>query len=395
MQSILNNKNKLSASSGFYDFKNIRKDQPDELWNRLSEQPESVTPQMVKKALLKNGNRTIEDFAALLSPAATDVIEDMAAESRALTLKRFGKTIQLYVPLYLSNFCINKCKYCGFSSKNKQPRKVLSMKEITTEGEAIKKAGFDHILLVSGESPAEAGVEYFEKAVKTLRPFFSNIALEIQPLDTDEYKRLIRAGADCVYIYQETYHEKSYRTYHPAGPKRNYHYRLDTPDRLGKSGIHKIGLGILLGLDNWRTDSLFTAFHLRYLQKKYWQTRFSISFPRLRPASGVSPEAHTFISDAELAQLIFAWRLFDEDLEISLSTREPAFFRDHMLGLGITSMSAGSLTTPGGYASKDLSKTQDLSQFEVGDKRSAQEIKELVVKSGYDPVWKDWDKTLH
>jgi 2-iminoacetate synthase len=338
---------------------------------------------------LANSKRTLEDFKALISPAAVPYLEQMARISHELTQKRFGKTIQLYAPMYVSNECNNICTYCGFSFDNKIKRKTLSDTEILQEIDVLKKNGFNHILLVSGEANATVHVNYFKNVVELIKSRFANISIEVQPLETEEYITLQKAGVYSVLMYQETYHQEVYKTYHPKGKKSNFHYRLETPERIGKAGIHKTGLGVLLGLEDWRTDSFFCALHMDYLQKTYWKTKLSVSFPRMRPAEGII-EPTIIVSDKELVQLICAYRLFNEDVELSISTRESEKFRNNVIPLGVTSMSAGSKTNPGGYAVEPTS----LEQFEIYDERSAGEIAQLILGSGYEPVWKDWDKTF-
>ncbi len=333
--------------------------------------------------------RTLEDFKALISPAALPYLEQMAQISHQLTQKRFGKTIQMYAPIYLSNECNNICTYCGFSLDNKIKRKTLSSGEILQEILAIKNQGFDHILLVTGESNHVVNVDYFLKSIEIIKPHFANISIEVQPLSQEDYTTLQQAGVYSVLIYQETYHKDTYKNYHLKGKKSNFYYRLETPDRVGLAGMHKIGLGVLLGLEDWKTDSFFCALHLDYLQKKYWQTKYSISFPRIRPAAGVENRYH-HMSDKELVQLICAYRLFNEELEISMSTRESASFRNQIIKLGTTSMSAGSKTNPGGYSMEEDS----LEQFVISDDRTPAEIATMITETGYDPVWKDWDKTF-
>lgn len=348
----------------------------------------SKTAKDVEDAIASE-KRTLEDFKALISPAAIPYLEQMAQASHLLTKKRFGKTIQMFAPMYLSNECNNICTYCGFSFDNKIKRKTLSDTEILKEAEVIKKHGFNHILLVSGEAHKTVHVDYFKKTIELIKPQFANISIEVQPLRTEEYKVLRDAGVYSVLIYQETYNQEVYKTYHPKGKKSNFYHRLETPDRIGIVALHKIGLGVLLGLEDWRIDSFFCALHLDYLQKKYWQTKFSVSFPRMRPAEGII-EPNVIVSDKELIQLICAYRLFNEDIELSISTRESEKFRNNIIPLGVTSMSAGSKTNPGGYAVEPDS----LEQFEISDKRSAKQISELISNSGYDPVWKDWDNAL-
>ena len=356
-------------------------------WERVKESILSKTASDVETALERKGKRTLEDFKALISPAAADYLEPMAQLSHRLTQKRFGKTMQMYVPMYLSNECQNICTYCGFSLDNKIPRRTLTDAEILNEVDAIKKMGFDHILLVTGEANKTVGVDYLKHAVHLVRPYFSNISLEVQPLKQHEYEELIALGLHTVFIYQETYHKKNYPQYHPKGKKSNYSYRIETPERLGKAGVHKIGLGILIGLEDWRTDSFFCAMHLDFMEKHFWKTRYSISFPRLRPAEGVEINEN-FMTDRELAQLICAYRIFDEEVELSLSTRESPKFRDHIIRLGITSVSAGSKTNPGGYAVAE----ESLEQFEVHDDRSPGEVARMIQRQGYEAVWKDWDR---
>jgi 2-iminoacetate synthase len=356
-------------------------------WDAISASIRSKTAGDVERAL-NSTKRTLEDFKALLSPAAAPYLEQMAKLSHALTQKRFGKTIQMYVPLYLSNECQNICTYCGFSLDNKIRRKTLSDDEILNEARAIKAMGYDHVLLVTGEAHQTVGVPYLKNAIRLLRPFFSHISIEVQPLDQQEYEELLAEGLNTVLVYQETYHEANYRAHHPKGKKSNFNYRIDTPDRLGRAGAWKMGLGILIGLEDWRTDSFLCAAHLAYLEKKYWRTKYSISFPRLRPAEGVV-QPRVIISDKELVQLICAWRIFNGELELSISTRESETFRNNIIKLGITSMSAGSRTNPGGYAAEKDS----LEQFEIDDARTPQEVAAMIRRQGYEAVWKDWDRT--
>jgi 2-iminoacetate synthase len=309
--------------------------------------------------------------------------------SNRLTQKRFGKVIQLYIPLYLSNECQNICTYCGFSYDNKIRRRTLSAGELLTEASAIRQMGYEHVLLVSGEANQTVGVDYFIKALDVLRPHFAHISMEVQPLDQPEYAALMEHGLNTVLVYQETYHREDYKLHHPKGKKSNFSYRLETPDRLGAAGIHKIGLGVLIGLEDWRTDSWFTALHLQYLERTYWKTKYSLSFPRLRPFSGgLTPKVE--MKDRELIQLICAYRMLEEEVELSLSTRESPMFRDHAIRLGITSLSAGSRTNPGGYAVDPGS----LEQFEIHDDRSPAVIAGMIRSQGYEPVWKDWDMAL-
>ncbi|HZJ35972.1 MAG: 2-iminoacetate synthase ThiH [Flavobacteriaceae bacterium] len=355
-------------------------------WEEVLQSIFSKTEADVRLALDKR-KRSLEDFKALISPAARPFLEEMAQQSRAITKKRFGNTMQMYAPLYLSNECQNICTYCGFSMTNKIPRKTLTDEEIVREAEFLKAKGYDHILLVTGEANRTVGVDYMCNAVQLLRKYFSNISIEIQPLDQDEYEKLIEKGLYATLVYQETYHRETYKIHHPKGNKSNFDYRLETADRLGRAGIHKIGIGALFGLEDWRADSFFTALHLKYLQKTYWKTKYSISFPRLRPFSG-GLEPKVEMTDPDLLQVICAYRILDEEVELSISTREKEIFRDHIVHLGITSMSAESKTNPGGY----VVAPESLEQFEISDGRSTEIIAQMLSKSGIEPVWKDWEK---
>jgi 2-iminoacetate synthase len=357
-------------------------------WEEIKSSIYSKTAADVEFAL-HTSKRTLEDFKALIAPAAAPYLEEMAKMSQALTQKRFGKTIQLFAPLYVSNECNNICTYCGFSFDNAIKRKTLSENELLREAEMLKQQGFNHLLIVSGEANHTVNINYFLKTVELLKHKFANISIEVQPLEISEYASLQTAGVYSVLVYQETYHQQVYKKYHPKGKKSNFGYRLETPDRIGFTGIHKIGLGVLLGLEDWRTDSFFCALHLEYLQKQYWQTIYSISFPRMRPAEGII-EPNVIVEDRELLQLICAYRLLNENIELSISTRESEKFRDHIISLGATSMSAGSKTNPGGYAAEP----ESLKQFEISDERPAGEFAAVIEKSGYEAVWKNWDQVL-
>lgn len=356
-------------------------------WETVTAEIYAKTEQDVLLALSKKKKRTLEDFKALISPAAMPYLAQMAELSNQITQKRFGKVIQMYVPMYLSNECQNICTYCGFSLDVAVRRTTLTDAQILKEIEVIKSYGYDHILLVTGEANKTVGVDYFKNTLNLIRPHFSHISLEVQPLEQEEYEELMPLGLNTVLVYQETYHEENYKLHHPKGKKSNFNYRIDTPDRIGKAGAHKIGLGVLIGLEDWRTDSFFCALHLDYLEKTYWQTKYSISFPRLRPHTG-NLEPKVDMSDRELVQLICAYRIFNEEVELSMSTRESEKFRNNIVKLGITSISAGSKTDPGGYASKE----EALEQFEISDERSPAEVAQMIKEQGYEPVWKDWDK---
>jgi 2-iminoacetate synthase len=330
---------------------------------------------------------SLDDLQALLSPAAAPFLEEMAQQSHRLTVARFGHTMQLYAPLYLSNVCSNVCTYCGFSAQNRIPRKVLNDQEILAEAAVLRGFGFQHILLVTGES-SRVGVAYLSNALRQLRGQFANLSIEVQPLDEAGYRTLIEEGLSAVLVYQETYDEKAYRAHHLSGPKSDLAYRLETPDRLGRAGVKKIGLGALYGLSDWRAEAWYVGLQLCYMEKAYWRTRYSISFPRLRPHEG-KEIAVTSFHERHLVQVACAFRLFNQEVELSLSTRENAGFRDQAFRLGFTSMSAGSRTNPGGYASAP----ESLEQFAIDDDRSPAEVASFLRTHGYAPVWKDWDST--
>jgi len=342
----------------------------------------------VQRALGRSGRGlSLDDFAALLSPAAEPFLEEIAAVSHRLTVERFGRTMQLYAPMYLTNVCANICTYCGFSAQNRIPRKALNDDEILAESAVLERHGFEHVLLLTGES-TRYGVLYLENALRLLRPRFAGLSIEVQPLDQADYEQLGAAGLSAVLIYQETYDPVVYPKHHLKGPKSDMAYRLETPDRLGRAGVKKIGLGALYGLSDWRAEAWFTALHLSYLEKNYWRTRYSLSFPRLRPHEG-NEIAVTPFGERDLVQAACAFRLLSPEVELSLSTRESPHFRNHAFKLGFTSMSAGSKTNPGGYANAE----ESLEQFAISDERSPEEVAAFLRKNGYESVWKDWDPT--
>ncbi|EJG0880134.1 2-iminoacetate synthase ThiH [Vibrio parahaemolyticus] len=358
-------------------------------WDDISMSIYAKTEQDVERALAKP-KRDLEDFKALISPAAEPYLEQMAKLSYSLTRKRFGNTMSLYIPLYLSNLCANACTYCGFSMENRIKRRTLNRDEVEAEIDAIKRMKFDSVLLVTGEHETKVGMKYFREMVPIIKQRFNYLAMEVQPLDQDEYAELKTLGLDAVMVYQETYHPKTYAQHHLRGNKMDFRYRLETPDRLAKAGIDKIGIGALIGLEEWRADCFFAAAHLDYLERTYWQSRYSISFPRLRPCAGNAPasglQPKSVMTDKQLVQLICAYRLFNPEVELSLSTRESPQFRDNVLPLGITSMSAASKTQPGGYATEEV----ELEQFEISDERSAASVEDMIRAKGFDPVWRDW-----
>ncbi len=367
------------------------------------------------EASLRSDGLNLRDFARLISPAAAKLIEPMAARSQALTQQRFGKVMRFYAPLYLSNECVNNCQYCGFSRDNPIFRVTLSIDEVVTEARELLAQGFRNILLVSGEHPKFASNNYIADCVEALREEVPGIALEVGPMETEDYRKMVEAGAESLVVYQESYETGIYAEVHTAGPKKNFDWRLDTPERAYDAGFRRLGIGALYGLAAWRFEAIAVAAHALYLQRHCWKSQLTISLPRLRPHAG---DFHppTEISDREMVQLICAFRLLLPDVGINLSTREPASLRDGIIPLGVTHLSAGSHTEPGGYtgagsdnlhltkrgkvealppeilASKSCNKATG--QFDIADERSPAEVAEVVRRLGYEPVWKDWDAEL-
>ena len=334
-----------------------------------------------------NKNRwTVDDLPTLISPAAEAYIEWMAKQAHDLTRQRFGNVMQLFVPIYLSNECYNTCTYCGFSMEHKYKRVTLSDEQIINEAKLLKEKGFDHILLLTGESPKKVGVDYIQNAVRLISPYFSSIAIEVQPLQVNDYSKLIHSGCDSLTLYQETYHRPSYEKYHLFGIKKNYDNRLDASERGAKSGFYRLNLGALLGLYDWRYEGLALAKHLSYMMKYHWQTQYSVSFPRIKDMVGEF-KVHYPVLDRHLVQLICAYRLCFPTVGITLSTREPAPLRDHLFKLGVTLISAESDTSPGGYSQSVDAE----SQFDISDERSLNDIITVLKDQNFEPVFKDWE----
>jgi 2-iminoacetate synthase len=362
---------------------------------------------------------SLADFAALISPAAGEFLETMGRQSHTMTQQRFGKTIRLFAPLYLSNECVNNCSYCGFSRDNPILRVTLSIDEVLREARELKSQGFRNILLVAGEHPKFVSNHYLRDCIAALHADWPGISLEVGPMETEDYRPLVAAGADGLVVYQETYDLKIYAEMHTAGPKRNFDWRLETPERAYAAGFRRLGIAPLYGLADWRYEALSVAAHAEFLLRHCWKAQITIALPRLRPCAGEF-EPLTHISDRELAQLICAFRLMFPDVGIVLSTREEPRLRDGLLPLGITMMSAGARTEPGGYTGagkekihhtergiiKELASgssewvpqasrpTNATGQFRIGDERPPQEVAELIRRLGYEPVWKDWDTAL-
>ena len=374
-----------------FEYEDIPADMQDlaDEWDDIRLRINSKTAADVERALAAK-QLTRDDMMALLSPAAANYLEPLAQRAQRLTRQRFGNTVSFYVPLYLSNLCANDCTYCGFSMSNRIKRKTLDAAEIARECAAIRNLGFEHLLLVTGEHQGKVGMDYFRQHLPAIRSQFASLHMEVQPLATEEYAELKTLGLDGVMVYQETYHESMYAQHHLKGKKQDFFWRLDTPDRLGAAGIDKIGLGALIGLsDSWRVDCFIVAEHLLWLQQRYWRSRYSVSFPRLRPcAGGIEPAS--LMDERQLVQTICAFRLLAPEVELSLSTRESPWFRDRVIPLAINNVSAFSKTQPGGYADDH----PELEQFAPHDDRRPEEVASALAARGLQPVWKDWDSWL-
>ena len=346
----------------------------------------SADPLRVDRALETNPlDRTLEDYAALLSPRAGDRLEDLASASRTLTLARFGRTMHMYAPLYLSNECLTTCGYCGFAKNLPVARKTLGHGEALEEARHLTEQGFRSILLLTGEHERLTGVEFLERHLRSLALVVPALSIEVQVWGEADYRRLLAAGCEGVVIYQETYNPARYAEVHLAGRKRNYRWRLLGPERAARAGARRVGVGALLGLhDDWRSEAIVTAAHARFLMKRYWRTQVTVSVPRIRPsASGFQPRVE--VGDRDLVQYICALRLLLPDVGIALSSREPAALRDGLHRIGITHTSAGSHTEPGGYEHPGEADEQ----FEVADIRSPAEVAASLRALGYEPVWED------
>ena len=353
---------------------------------------QTVTADQVRQELSSPaGKFSLDRLVTLLSPAAETFLESMAQQAQALTIQRFGRTIQLYAPLYVSNVCINSCRYCGYNKTTQIDRTRLTIEQAVSDATVIAGEGFRHLLLVSGEDTQFVTTDYLCELAGKMREQFSSLSIEIYPMSQDEYTQVFNAGIDGVTLYQETYDRAIYADYHVAGPKADYDSRLDAPDRFASAGMRRIGLGVLLGLADWRIETLAMAEHAAYLMKKYWRSQVSFSFPRICPATNVQSEWPHLVSDTNMVQMMLALRLCFADAGIVLSTRETPKFRDNLINLCVTRLSAGSKTSPGGYASEK----EAAEQFEVADNRSPKEVADSICSHGYEAVWKDWDVSFN
>jgi 2-iminoacetate synthase len=379
---------------------------------------QSVPRDAVERVLGKS-DLDLSDFPTLISPAASDFLEELCRRSQTITRQRFGRVMRFFAPLYLSNECINNCKYCGFSRDNPIFRVTLTLDEVRKEAAELARQGFRNVLLVAGEHPKFVSSDYLRNCVAALHDELPSISLEVGPMETIEYSRLVAAGAEGLVVYQETYDRRTYGEIHTAGPKRDFDWRLDTPERAYDAGFRRLGIGALYGLADWRIEAIALASHAEYLLRNCWKAQLTISLPRLRPHAGEF-QPLTQITDHELVQLVCALRLTFPDAGLVLSTREPARLRDGLFPVGITHISAGSHTEPGGYTgagnehlhltergriiplaeqSSEWSvpqngRTNATGQFEIADHRTPQEIATIIRRLGYEPIWKDWEASL-
>jgi 2-iminoacetate synthase len=386
----------------------------------LLRRSQSATREEVRRLLAtQEGTLSLADFATLISPAASQELEALCHASREVTRRRFGRVIRLFAPLYLSNECINNCAYCGFSRDNSILRVTLGLDEVVREARALADQGFRNILLVAGEHPKFVSNGYLSQCVAALHEFVPSVSLEVGPMETADYIPLVKAGSDGLVVYQETYDREVYAAMHTAGPKRDFNWRLDCPERAYAAGFRRLGIAALHGLADWRYEALATAAHGAHLLRHCWKAMLTVSIPRLKPCAG-DFQPLTRLGDRELVQLVAAFRLFMPDVGMVLSTREPAALRDGLLPLGVTHASAGSHTEPGGYTGAGRERLHHTvrgrivdngvapdpipasmgrssgatGQFEVADSRSPEEVAAVIRRLGYEPVWKDWDTAL-
>ena len=357
----------------------------------------------------------IGKFNQLIAPKSRDELEKMAGKSRAITRRHFGKTMRLFAPLYVSNECVNNCTYCGFSRDNPILRTTLTIEQVVTEARHLHGLGFRNILLVAGEHPKFVSEGYLQDCIDAIKGFIPTIGIEVGPMEDEQYGELVRHGAEGLVVYQETYHRDTYEKLHTAGPKKNFTWRLECPERAYAGGFRRIGIGALFGLADWKTEALALATHLEYLYKHCWKASLTVSFPRMRPHAGnyqYEPNPDFFLTDREFVQLVCAFRICFPHVGIVLSTREPAALRDALVPLGVTHMSAESQTDPGGYTgagTDDLHLTlkgrrvelaenspcsRATEQFTIDDTRGVLDIAQMLKNKGYESVWKDWDLAI-
>jgi 2-iminoacetate synthase len=359
--------------------------------DKLREYSRCTDPAFVENILKQPGHFSpVEKFALLSSPAGSSFLEPMAQQASALTAQRHGRVIRFYAPLYVSNECTNTCTYCGFTMENKIKRKSLNTTECKQEAEYLKERGFRHVLLVSGEHQKIVTPEYIASMVDSCRETFPSVSIEVAPFTTEAYKMLVAKGVDGLTLYQETYDRETYKSVHLRGKKKDYDWRLAAPERGAVAKMRRISMGVLLGLaPDWRFDSVMSAVHLDFMMRVHWRVQYSVSLPRLC-SSETDYQPAVDVSDREVTQLILAWRLAFPDAGINISTREPSYLRDGLIGLGVTHMSAESSTEPGGYCNPESA----LKQFDITDHRKVDEIFSVLKTKNYEPVWKDWEPCM-
>jgi len=344
---------------------------------------EEVTAEQIKKVIAKN-RLDITDFLILLSPQAQEYLEKIAQKAHALTVQHFGKTLLLYTPMYLANYCVNQCVYCGFNNVNKIRRKQLDFAEVQKEAEIIATTGLKHILLLTGENRVKSSPDYLKKSIEIVKKYFTSVSLEVYPLSLSEYKEMQQAGVDGLTLYQETYDRDIYDQLHLKGPKKDYLNRLNAPERGCQAGLRSVNIGALLGLAPWRKEAFYTGLHAYYLQNKYLETEISLSLPRICPHEG-GFQSQFLVNDRDLVQTMLAFRLFLPRAGLAISTRESAQLRDNLMPLGITKISAASSTAVGGH-----SQGEEEAQFVISDPRDVEEMVLSIKKAGYQPVFQDW-----
>lgn len=354
-------------------------------------------------------------FARLLDERTGGPLEELARESQQVTQRHFGRTMRLFAPLYLSNECVNNCSYCGFSRDAPILRTTLTVEQVRREAEHLHALGFRNVLLVAGEHPKFVSEGYLQSCIDALKEWIPTVAVEVGPMEDAQYTEIVAHGAEGLVVYQETYERGIYATLHTAGPKKNFDWRLDCPERAYAGGFRRIGIGALFGLAPWREEALALCAHLEYLLKHCWKSQLTVAFPRMRPYAGnyeYTPDPSLFLPDRDLVRLVAVFRILFPQVGIVLSTREPALLRDAMAPLGVTHMSAGARTEPGGYTGAgqdDLHLTvkgrrveiaarsgqeKATEQFRIHDTRTPAEIAAMLSAQGLDPVWKDWDPAL-
>lgn len=346
---------------------------------------QQFTDKDVKKALEKE-QLSIDDYAAILSPAALPYLEDMAQKAMLETRKHFGNSVSMFTPLYIANYCENHCIYCGFNCKNKIRRGKLSYEEVGKELKAIAATGLKEILILTGESRQQSGVPYIGEAVRLAAKYFSTIGIEIYPLNSEEYAYLHQCGADFVSVYQETYNTNKYEQIHLRGPKRIFPYRFHAQERALLGGMRGVAFGALLGLDDYRKDAYAAGLHAYFIQQKYPHAEISFSTPRLRPYINNAENNPNDVHEKQLLQVMLAYRLFMPYTGITISTREKPVFRDHIIGMAATKISAGVSVGVGGHMEEEKGDEQ----FEISDPRSVNEVHQMILNRGLQPVYTDY-----